>query len=165
MAVSPRNASLLVVALAAVGTLSACSGTSEAQTSDKDEPTILTFTLDGEGGDYDQVGGGKNGTSLGGHHMAAMTLESDGKVAGRMLMDCTVADPTYDGQTCSGLALVDGGTLAFENVGLHEPIPGIDPGEEAYAVTGGTGEYAGASGEMVVGQEENDAPVTITLLP
>ena len=163
MSISRRTAPLLVVAVAAVATLSACSGTSEARTSAKDEPTILTFTLDGEGGDYNEVDTGNKGESLGDRHVAAMTLENDGKIAGRMLMDCTGVDPTYEGQTCSGHALIDGGTLAFEHVGTHEPIPGVDPGEEAYAVTGGTGEYAGASGEMVVGQEEDDAPVTITL--
>ena len=162
MSISRRTAPLLV-AVAAVATLSACSGTSEAQPADEDESTTLTFTMDGEGGDYNQVDAGKQGVSIGGHHLAAMTLESDGKIAGRLLMDCTVADPTYEGQTCSGHALVEGGTLAFEHVGVHKPIPGVDHGEEAYAVTGGTGEYAGASGEMTVGQEESDAPVTITL--
>jgi hypothetical protein len=165
MAINHRAAPLLVVAVVAVATLSACSGASEAQPADKDEPTTLTFTLDGEGGDYNHVDTGKKGESLGDRHLAAMTLEIDGTIAGRMLMDCTGVDPTYEGQTCSGHALVDGGTLAFEHVGTHVPIPGVDPGEEAYAVTGGTGAYSGASGEMVVGQEEDDAPVTVTLQP
>jgi hypothetical protein len=153
-----------VAALTAVGALSACSSTPEASASEQEEPTTLTFMLDGEGGDYEEVDTGKKGISVGDRNLAAMTLESDGDIAGRLIMDCLAADPTYEGQVCSGIALISGGTLSFEQVGLHKPIPGIDPGAEAYAVTGGTGKYAGAGGEMVVGEEDH-APVTITLLP
>ena len=40
-----------------------------------------------------------------------MTMLDDGAVAGRALLDCMVADPTYGGQMCTGVLLLDGGTL------------------------------------------------------
>lgn len=165
---SRRTPMLLAgTAIAALAALSACSdsGDSAAASEPKEpaaEPTTLEFTLDVENGDYDQTGSGKD--EVGDHYYSAMTMLDDGEVAGRALLDCMAFDPTYGGQMCSGVLLLDGGTLSIQNAGEHEPIEGVDYGEESFAVTGGTGEYAGATGEMTVGEAE-EGPLTITLLP
>ncbi len=169
MTTTPHRSQLMiaVAAVAAFGALSACSdsdGPASASTPEKSEPTTMEFLLDIEGGDFDELAVGGKGEAVGNHHYAAMTMLDDGAVAGRALMDCTVADPTYEGQMCTGVLLLDGGTLTVQNAGEHKSIEGIDPGVEAFAVTGGTGAYAGASGEMTVGEAE-EGPLTVTLLP
>lgn len=157
---------LAVAAVLAIGTTAACSGTTEeASASEKEpEPTTLTFTLDEAGGEFDQVDTGRKGESIGDRHVAAMTLLADGEPAGRMHTDCLVVDNAYEGQMCIAVAMLAGGTLSFQNAGLHKELAGVDGAGDRFAVTGGTGEYAGARGEMNVGEQEGD-PVTITLLP
>ncbi len=170
MTTIPHRGRLLlgVAAIAALGCLSACSDSSDpasaAEQTKSPEPTTLEFLLDVENGDFDESSFGGKGDVVGNHHYSAMTLLSDGSVAGRALLDCMVADPTYEGQMCTGVLLLDGGTLTLQNAGEHKSIEGVDPGPEAFAVTGGSGKYAGASGEMTVGDSE-EGPLTITLLP
>jgi hypothetical protein len=157
-----------IAAIAALGALSACSDSGDPASASEPrksaEPTTLEFLLDVENGDFDQSSFGGKGDAVGNHHYSAMTLLDDGVVAGRALLDCLVADPTYEGQMCSGVLLLDGGTLSVQNAGEHKAIEGVDYGEESFAVTGGTGDYVGASGEMTVGEAE-EGPLTSTLLP
>ncbi len=169
MTTTPRRTPMIlaVTAIATLASLSACSDSGDTAAASEPEqaaaePTTLEFMLDVENGDLEQTGSGKD--AVGDHYYSAMTMLDDGDVAGRALLDCMAFDPTYGGQMCTGVLLLDGGTLSIQNAGEHEPIEGVDYGPESFAVTGGTGEYVGATGEMTVGESEA-GPLTITLLP
>jgi hypothetical protein len=157
---------LAVAAVLAVGAVAACSNTTEKASASekKPEPTTLTFTFDEAGAEFDQVDVGGKGESIGDRHVGAMTLLADGEPAGRFHTDCLVVDNAYEGQMCTMVAMLSGGTLTMQTAGLHKEFDGVEGSGEWAAVTGGTGTYAGARGEASLGADE-DSPFTITLLP
>jgi hypothetical protein len=108
---------LAAAAVLAVGTAAACSSTTDQASASekKPEPTTLTFTLDAGGGEFDPIDLGRKGESIGDRHIAAFTLQLDGEPAGRMHTDCLVVDDAYGGQMCTMVAMLRGGTLAFQN--------------------------------------------------
>lgn len=166
MSTTTTRTLIAVSAVLIAGTAAACSSTTEKASASgpKPEPTTLTFTIDGPGAEFDHIDLGRKGDSIGDRHVGAFTLLVEGEPAGRMHTDCLVVDDAYEGQMCTTVAMLSGGTLTFENAGLHKELGDVDGSGQLAAVTGGTGEYSGARGELDLGEEE-DSPLTITLLP
>ena len=136
-----------------------------APTSAEEDGTTLTFTLSEDGFASKYLDHGRKGPSIGDHHLTSLSLEQDGAVAGRVEVDCLATDRVYQGQTCEFGAQLADGTLFFEGIGFHEEIPHVGAGDDTvHAITGGTGAYAGAEGEVTIGLADT-GPVTITLLP
>ncbi|WP_148575196.1 hypothetical protein [Nocardioides caldifontis] len=127
------------------------------------EATVLELTMDPARSEQEMVDVGKKGDSTGDRNLAATTLLADGEVAGRLQGDCVTLDNEYEGHLCSMVVVVEGGTITLVGGGTHKPVGPVAPTGDVLAVTGGTGEHAGASGEVTVG--DDGQTLTITLLP
>jgi hypothetical protein len=103
------------------------------------------------------------GESTGDRFLASLTLRKAGAIAGRLEVECTAVDGTYEGHMCTLVAIVEEGTLTFQSVGIGRRIPNVGMPPEVYAVTGGTGLYAGAGGTMTVEPVARGERITIDL--
>ena len=96
------------------------------------------------------------GTSAGDEFLGAQTLRSGGKVVGRVHAVCTIVDISYHGQDCRITLILRDGQIAAQGGGLDKRLPGVGdgsaPGGDPFAVTGGTGAYAGAGGTLLIGE-------------
>jgi hypothetical protein len=89
------------------------------------------------------------GESVGDRFAFATTLRSGSALAGRMEGDCEAIDAKFQGLQCTLTAVLTDGTITLQGASLDKRLPGAStPEAEAYAITGGTGAYAGASGTM-----------------
>jgi hypothetical protein len=106
------------------------------------------------------------GTSVGGRFLVAETLRRDRKPIGRALLDCTALDASYLGKNCAITLLTRDGQITAQGGGEDRPLPGSggDPGTgDVFAITGGTGTYAGATGTLRVRSTRKGDRLTITL--
>ena len=119
-------------------------------------PPGQTITLQGGPAikrDMSEVDVKPRGISVGDRFLVAETLRRDGKPVGRLLFDCTALDASYRGQHCTITLVTRDGQITAQGGGEDRPLPGQggDPGtSDIYAVTGGTGTYAGARGTLSV---------------
>jgi hypothetical protein len=97
------------------------------------------------------------GLSNGDRFFVASSVRSHGRTVGRGHAECVVLDRSYKGQDCRFVLVLRDGTITAEGGGLERRIPGAppdpDPMADEFAVTGGTGAYAGASGELITRKE------------
>jgi hypothetical protein len=160
-----RTATAVALTLGALGVLSACSSDPspvEASTLPTPETTVLEFQMSETDSEFDMFDVGEKGDSAGDRNTSAATLEVDGDVAGRMQGVCTTLDNAYEGHQCHLAIILEGGSLTLASGGVRKAIPNVDGRGDIFAVTGGTGDYVGAAGEMTVG--EDGQQLTITLL-
>lgn len=113
-----------------------------------------------------QVDLGPRGLSNGDYFVAAITLRSADRIAGRAHVICTIVDRRYQGQDCDFVLLFRDGTVTASGGGLDRLLPAQSPppddAADEYAITGGTGAYQGASGVLSM-RSHNDDSSTITL--
>jgi hypothetical protein len=129
-----------------------------------------TLTFDGSAparSDVTQVDRRPRGFSLGDQYAVAVSLRSAGRLVGRAHVTCTIIDRRYEGQDCEMVLVLRDGTLTAAGGGLDRKLPGApkDPDEltDEYAVTGGTGAYAGASGTLATTSHRDDSmKLTVT---
>lgn len=113
-----------------------------------DEARVLTFTISKRGYTEKFVDAGRRGESLGDRYLTGLSVEQDGRLAGRVLVECLAIDGVYDGRTCELSMQLTDGTLYLRGMGFHRAIPHVGTGSDTvYAVTGGSGAYADARGE------------------
>ena len=161
------NIRTLIPGLAATALLAAtatviASGTPTNAAADE---TTMRFLLSDRAVASKYIDLGKKGPSIGDRHLTSLSLRQDGAVAGRLEIECVAIDRVYQGQTCDLAAQLSDGTLFFEGLGFHKRIPNVGAGDDTvYAITGGSGAYVRAEGEVSVGVADN-GPVTIKLLP
>ena len=158
----------LVAGLAAIAAVTAVTATAVAATSTSssaaEEPTVLTFTTAEKGLTQKYVDVGRKGESLGDRYLTGFNVEQDGEVAGRVLVECLSLDAAYGAQTCELSVQLADGTLYLRGMGFHRSVPNVGRGsDEVYAVTGGSGAYAGARGEAST--PSDSGTTTVTLLP
>jgi hypothetical protein len=95
---------------------------------------------------------GRKGDSAGDEILLSSTARAHGKVVGRTEAVCVLQDLRYFGFSCDGSLMLSGGVITFEGSALGKKLPDVGrtslPGGEHYAITGGTGAYRGASGEV-----------------
>jgi hypothetical protein len=116
--------------------------------------------------DIKQIDIKPRGESLGDHTIGALTVRLDGKPIGRLLNECTAADASYQGQMCTITLLTRDGQITAQGAGEHRPLPGHggDPGtSDTFAITGGTGTYAGATGTVSPRSTRRGETITVTL--
>lgn len=128
-----------------------------------ESPRTLTYRGVETGRDAKAVDVRPKGESVGDRYLASLTLRRNGAIAGRLEVECTAVDGRYEGHMCTLVAILEEGTLAFQSASVGRPIPNVGTPPEVYAVTGGTGRYAGAGGTMTVEPTAKGERVTITL--
>jgi hypothetical protein len=120
------------------------------------QPTTQTITFSAASPakrDMKQIDVRPRGISLGDRFLGAETLRRDGRPAGRALLDCTALDASYQGQACVVTLLTGAGQITAQGGGEHRRLPGgggASTGGDEFAITGGTGVYAAASGTLRV---------------
>lgn len=150
-------AGLGLLALAVPPTTSATAGpatTAAAQ-------VTLTYRLAAKDAESKFVDVGRKGESVGDHYLSAVTLKADGEIAGRLQGDCAVLDNTYEGHLCQLVLIVDGGQITLAAGGVNKRIPNVGGKGDIFAVTGGTGAYQGAGGELTVSDDGSRVTVSI----
>jgi len=139
---------LILGALAALG----LAGHASAQST----PTQLRLTAVGQGCRNADVG--RHGESIGDETFCRATLS--GTAAGRVHWDCAYLGTESRGEDCAAHADLPGGTLQMAGVLSHTSA------RSTWAVTGGTGAYAGARGTAALRQlSPTRTAVTIVLQP
>ena len=134
------------VAVALAGILIAAAAALPASGQD-DGSTTLTFTTTQTRGDERYVDLAPKGASIGDRFVLASTVRIAGKPGGRVEAECVAVDRRYGGLSCSGAVLLAQGSLTFHGATADRPLPGgVRARRSVYAITGGTGVYAGASG-------------------
>ena len=128
---------------------------------DRSAPTTLAVTS------HDRtdarVDVGRKGFSAGDEDVSSMTLEVDGKPVGHGTITCQamrVSRKSVDEQ-CSGVLALTSGSVTF--FGLNTSGHGAPPPFD-WAVTGGTGSYAGAHGFLHVVPGNRTVHMTLNLL-
>lgn len=127
----------------------------------------LTFTASQPGRhDARQVDANPRGLSLGDGYVGAQTIRVAGKAVGRALMDCVDLDYRYRGRACTVTLLTRDGQIVAQGGGEDRPLPGHggDAGTgDTFAVTGGTGAYAGATGTLSARESRHGETITVSL--
>jgi hypothetical protein len=123
---------------------------------------ILTFDASAPvRSDTTQVDRKPRGFSLGDEYALAVSLRSDGRVVGRAHIRCVIIDRRYEGQDCDVVLVLRDGTLTASGGGLDRRLPGapkdVDELTDEWAITGGTGAYAGASGTLATTSRRDDS--------
>lgn len=125
-------------------------------------PTVLTFTLVERGSESTFVDERRPGESVGDRHYSAATVRSDGQVAGRAQGECAALDRRYEGHLCHLVLITRQGQSTFTGGGVRQRIPNVGSTGDVFAVTGGTGDYQGAGGELTVGEDGRTLSVSFT---
>lgn len=137
----------------------ATSATTPAATT---ETTVLTYRL-GRDAEFKTIDIGRKGETVGDHNLAAVTLRAHGEVAGRLQNDCVVLDRAYEGHLCTLVLIIDGGQVTLASGGVGKRIPHVGGRGDVFAVTGGSGDYQGAGGQLTIGDDGRQ--VVLTLVP
>ncbi|RHW28835.1 hypothetical protein D0Z08_03040 [Nocardioides immobilis] len=152
-----------VLAVAATGALTV-HPSSVSATDEPADSTTLTFRIAPRGAEDKYIDIGRKGETVGDRFIGALTLRADGAIAGRLQNECVVLDRTYEGHLCTMAILLDGGSITLAGGGVNKAIPNIDGRDgDVFAVTGGTGDYQGADGQLTV--SDDGRRITITLVP
>src|SRR4051794_7802015 len=126
----------------------------------------LTFTVPPPAArDQNQVDVPPSGPSLGDQSIVAGSLRRHGRLFGRLLTLCEFNDATFQGEQCLVTLVLRNGTITAHTGGLdrslpHAPAPGAD---DVFAVTGGTGSYAGANGTITAHNGRRASTLTVNL--
>jgi hypothetical protein len=137
-----------------------------AQGQDQSAQTIMLRGGPAAKRDMKQIDVKPRGTSVGDRFLVAETLRRDRKPIGRLLLDCTAVDASYQGQNCVITLLTRDGQITAQGGGEDRPLPGSggNPATgDLFAITGGTGTYAGATGTLRVRSTRKGDTLTITL--
>lgn len=136
--------------IAALVAATAAAGIAVLPASGQDQPTTrtLTFVSTEKHSDEKFMDAKPKGYSVGDSFLLSSLLHSGSKVAGRVEATCSLLDSTYHAQSCTITAILADGQITLQGTGLDKKLPGVGGTGEAYAITGGTGAYVGASGTM-----------------
>jgi hypothetical protein len=129
---------------------------SPSQASHKHE----TLTLTGKTLANEQIDVGEPGPSLGDMNVITEDVYRKGKRVGTSDIACTVVRiqmPKFAAQ-CFNTTTLPGGQITAQGIVTSDQI---EQAPFVQAVTGGTGAYAGAEGELTV-DEAGDGPATLT---
>jgi hypothetical protein len=156
---------LLTATLAAAATAAGIAALPAAGHDAKPSGT-LTFTTTQGKGDEVYVDERPRGESVGDRFLISSTLRRSGDLAGRLEGDCVGLDARYEALDCALTIILRDGLLTAKGAYTSKQIPGVGRTTEQYAITGGTGAYAGAAGAIRrrAGADERDT-LTVTFSP
>ena len=164
-----RHTTIAIATSAALIGGAALAVTAQGQDQTQDQTTkTITFTAGQPARrDIKQIDTKPSGESLGDQNIGAVTVRRNGKPTGRLLNQCIAVDASYEGQTCTITLLTRDGQIIAQGAGEHRALPGHggNPGntDDVFAITGGTGTYAGATGTVRPRGTREGATITVTL--
>ena len=123
----------------------------------------LTFTSTQKSRDFKSLDLGARGPSVGDRFEFASILSQGGEPVGRLEADCVGVEPTYQALECTLVAILADGRITLQGAYLQKKLPGVGGTDEQYAITGGTGAYANASGAMTRSGNGKHDTLTFTL--
>jgi hypothetical protein len=123
----------------------------------------LTYVATQGQRDFNAVDQGRKGESPGDRLEFSSMLHQNGKVAGRVEADCAAVDSKYKALVCNLVAILPDGRISLQGAYLNKSLPGVGGRDEQWAVTGGTGAYAGATGTMKRAGNGKHDTLTFTL--
>jgi hypothetical protein len=96
---------------------------------------------------------------------ALSSLRSHGELFGRALVVCTIHDARFQGQQCALTLVLRNGQITAHGGGLDRKLPHAPPPSNAdvFAVAGGTGSDAGATGTLAIGHHRHADVFTVAL--
>ncbi|MEY2514813.1 MAG: hypothetical protein QOJ89_2171 [bacterium] len=104
--------------------------------------------------------------SIGDRYVFTSTLHQAGKIVGRLEGDCLAVDRTYEVLDCQLVVFLHDGLLTLHGARVtRRSIPVVGGTRDDYAITGGTGAYAHASGTMTREEGAHGDTLTLTLTP
>jgi hypothetical protein len=119
--------------------------------------------------DFKQLDVKPRGTSPGDRSVGAQTVTLAGHPVGRALLDCVALDASYRGRACTVTLVTREGQLTAQGGGEDRALPGHGGHGrtgDVFAITGGTGGYAGARGTLRVHSgRRGGGTATATLTP
>lgn len=124
----------------------------------------LVFTSTERQRDFTAIDLPPKGPSVGDRYEFASMLHRHGHVAGRVEADCSTVDATYKALQCNLVVIQSDGSITLQGAYLNKPLPGVGGTHEEYAITGGTGAYAGATGSMTRTGNGTHDTLTFTLI-
>jgi hypothetical protein len=106
-----------------------------------------------------------HGLSLGDRDVGAVSLRRNGELFGRAMAVCTINDASFKGQQCAFTLVLRKGQITVQGGGLDRNLPHAPPPSNAdvFAVTGGTGIYAGANGTLTISHGRHADFFTVAL--
>ena len=116
--------------------------------------------------DIKQIDIKPRGESLGDQTIGALTVRRDRRAIGRLLSQCTAIDASYEGQTCTITLLTRDGQIIAQGAGEDRALPGHGGNSgtgDIFAITAGTGTYAGATGTLRPRSTRKGETITVTL--
>jgi hypothetical protein len=137
---------LCLLAFVALAVNATGSSTARIALADRNFVVALEKSSDGE------VDAKPKGPSIGDTWQGAGGIYENGAKIGRVQLTTTLVDTKYHSGFQTGVLILPDGTITYQGSGIGKKIPGIpvDPDTNVYAITGGTGVYAGAGGSMAV---------------
>jgi hypothetical protein len=152
-----RFSGAVVVAVAAASIIVAISAASDG--SAVEGPRTMTLSSPFNGGKTRHVDLGKKGIGVGDVFFttgAPLRDETAGRRIGKLDAIETIVSPSHDGTVSQVVTIrLHEGTILVQNIIRHSDHP------NAWAVTGGTGVYADARGQMTEVAEDEQRKVTI----
>jgi hypothetical protein len=115
--------------------------------------------------DHHHVDVPPHGLSLGDRDVGAVSLRRNGELFGRAMAVCTINDASFKGQQCALTLVLRKGQITVQGGGLDRNLPHAPPPSNAdvFAVTGGTGIYAGANGTLTISHGRHADFFTVAL--
>jgi hypothetical protein len=153
---------LLLIAVGAAALL----GAMAVRSAQGEARRTLTFTASPPASrDQHQVDVPPRGLSLGDQSVGAVSLRTHGELFGRALVVCTINDASFQGEQCAFTLVLRNGQITVHGGGLDRRLPHSPPpsGADAFAVTGGTGSYAGATGTLTIHHGAHADVLTVAL--
>jgi hypothetical protein len=139
-------AAAALVLLAALAITATGSDTAHIALADR---TVIATMEKSSAGEVDNK---PKGPSVGDTWQGAGNISENGARVGRFQLTTTLVDAKYHSGFQTGVLILADGTITYQGSGIGKKIPGIpvDPDANVYAITGGTGVYAGAGGSFTV---------------
>lgn len=137
--------------------LGASTAASASPSSDVRRPLTIEAALVS----FDFVDLGEPGVTAGDYFVQADTLTVDGRPGGSDLIQCVAAGHETDPGLCDAVVVLGDGTLTAAG-----RIPNFEPADGQpfrFAITGGTGRYRRAQGEIIVTETATGYTATVEL--
>lgn len=162
------NAKPLIAALAATAVTAAAVAVIPAQGETPAPATTQTLTFLSTQKQHDFLVQSQRAhkESIGDRYVFTSTLHQAAQTAGRVEGDCLAVDSAYEVLNCQLVVFLRDGLLTLHGARVtRRSIPVAGGRRDDYAITGGTGAYANASGTMTRKEGARGDTLTFTITP